>query len=143
MNKPRKKIFYNRLLDCLFIETKPNSGIFRSNINHQNEEYNRDFTLDEMVSRRNIFMDISLFPAHIYKSYGTTYLPFRGDIVWAFMTGKRPFLAYVHDVMSDGYIIRKILTDGIVSRKSIYTDSSTYFKLSKENYKLVQQVKLI
>lgn len=146
-NKLRKRLFYNLVTETLFIETKINSGQF---IDEKN------VTIDiNTINEWNRYIDLSLFPAHIFKSYGKIVFQLKeNDIVWVHdRTNKRkPFLAIITKVernilqpMSpDTYQFKKIELDGTVSNKTIFSYYDKYhFAKSLENYKIETKIKLI
>ncbi len=158
--KERKRLYYNKLTNKLYIETKAKSCYFK-------DEDNVLITLN--IIKKNldsIYIDLSLFPAHIFKNYGELCNPFQNELVWVHNKNKnkKPFLAYAEDTIEvpnyyttaeDGggiknttfcLLLNKILSNGKLSKKHILIDISDQnicYTKPKENYKIVTTIKLI
>lgn len=146
-NKIRKKFYYNRATKTLFKESKPGSGIF-------NDDKSNSIT--GCIIRKHIgslYIDLSLFPAHLYKSYGKEWIPTDGSISWIHVckgNSWRRYLCYVDIFCDDGDRVRYriINNDGIISVKAKWAEIGNgegYARFTKplENYKLTTSVKLL
>lgn len=162
--KPRKKLFYNKLEDILYVETQPGSKTYKE----RREKYSNFVKpkelsiIDEATILANlgrVYLDLSLFPAHIYKSYGHANALGENKLVWFFKqhyvednTIIKPKLIYITDIVADFigmYTItyRTIDLNGVMSNKfnymsihAIYLDNT--FKEVNENYQITTKITL-
>ncbi len=150
--KPRKKLFYNKLTEALFIETEIGSNQFR---NEDKEEIN----IDVITHSSHIYIDLSLFPAHIYKNYGCCNALDENKLVWYFEsvtkneTVIKPKLIFVTAIVSDfrgNYTItyRQVDPSGVLETKnrvtSVYAEFlNSTFREVRENYQIKTTIKLL
>ena len=143
--KPRKRLFFNTNTKTLFVETKVASAIFR------NDE-GIEIPYEPNISKHpHLFIDLSLFPGHIFKNYGVQddnlYI---GKIVWVSALGvknkdRKLFLAKINSYSPDKVIVHKISTKGIIDEKRIWLfhRETTVILKPQENYKVISRIKLI
>lgn len=144
-NKFRKKIFYNIIDKQLYVEIKIGSGVLK------NEKGEKIKISD--INNLNIYIDLSLFPAHMLRSYGRYVIEndiFINKIYWLFKKDKYPVLIYVDGlyVVRDTYVqisFRKINNKGIIiNKQNILTiPNDGYLRECNENYKIETKIKLI
>lgn len=147
--KHRKQIFYNKLLNSLFVETKAGSGIYVD----ENKEQVNETTI--LANKGSIYIDLSLFPAHTTKNYGS---PIKWEdfqkggtnkLAWLFNhNGKeiKPKLIYLEAANGLKQMwYKEILINGVLSKvtKTGKFNEDFFLFRVKEKYKIETKISLI
>jgi hypothetical protein len=151
-NKLRKRIYYNKSLKCLFVETKPGSNLFKPQpeLKGENEKYNEEIRLGTIDSSMSLlWVDVSHAPAHLFKSYGKPTSPGTGAVLWrpyvteADPESKKMKLVYITTGWGPtGTRFRAVLASGKLARKEESAEDSLFFQ-PLENYKVETTIKLL
>lgn len=150
--KPRKRLFYNVRDNGLYVETGVGSNKFK-------DEKGNIIDYSEIKANNNQrYMDLSLFPAHIYKNYGHFNALGENKLVWYFplysteYTFKKPKLIYITEVVSDflgNYTVtyNEVKLNGDLDHKikfvKVCFDSIHCFREVRENYQVKTTIKLL
>jgi hypothetical protein len=134
-----KEIYYNRTTKTTFTLDK-RSNLFKDK---EGNEVPRETVLKHLAKPGRtdaLYMDLTLYPAHLSKSYGETTIPEEGKILW-FHTNKEKtfsFLAYVRRIDREGIatvFYSKVLTNGKISNKVLNNKHFLFdYTLPKEHY---------
>jgi hypothetical protein len=132
--KKRKRLFYNKLTNTIFREV--------------NEFWVSDgkelISLKQVEANlKEIYQDISLFPAHVNKNYGKVTTPVTNQICWLKQNNKF-YLVYIVKRQTLHVFYKKVLPDGKLSKKVFDSDFTdvTFFE-TKENYKVDIKIRLL
>lgn len=141
--KPRRKIFFNKVDKLLYTEIKIGSDYF---VNEKGEKID----LKTIESNLNIYIDLSLFPAHINRSYGPIADElFSNKMYWLFRKERYPILILINTIFygfkNATITYRKIDNYGNIGNKQylLTIPHEGYLRECKENYKIETKIKLI
>lgn len=139
--KPRRKIFFNKRTNTTFYQIKWKGKFI--------DEYMDETTLQvkgELIRKNigQIYIDLSLFPAHTFKNFGEQKTPPQDRVVmWHKHKNGKMYLVYITNRMTISASFRKVNPDGTLAKKVETSFEIGDFYMPNENYKIDVKIRLL